>query len=202
MSVDSMVLISLENMLISDCYSVASPADGRSTEVNPNITDYLCGAHLTDYYPSRSIGEHTDFGSLTILFHRLGGLQILPPNSETWAYVKPLKHHCVVNLGDAMVKFTAGLLRSNIHRVVNPPGAQGDSTRLSCIFFSRPEDEVILKTLEGSEMINRKRKEQGDPESEEHVTSKEWTIRRAMGKRLGGNWSATLGTEGNRLTKE
>ena len=65
-----------------------------------------------------ALGEHTDFGSVTVLFNRLGGLQVLPPASngmkEEWAYVKPLKGHCVVNLGDAMVKFTAGVLRSNV----------------------------------------------------------------------------------------
>lgn len=108
----------------------------------------------------KALGEHTDFGSMTVLFNRLGGLQILPPDSEQWCYVKPLRGHCVCNLGDAMVKFTAGVLRSNIHRVVNPPGEQGDSTRMSLVYFARPEDEVILQTLEGSELIDEKRKGQ------------------------------------------
>jgi isopenicillin N synthase-like dioxygenase len=83
-----------------------------------------------------ALGKHTDFGSITILFNRLGGLQILPPPSlmknreePDWMYVKPLKGHCIINLGDAMVKFTGGLLRSNIHRVVSPPGDQGRETR-------------------------------------------------------------------------
>ena len=35
-----------------------------------------------------------------------------------------LAGHAIVNLGDAMVNFTNGLLRSNIHRVVSPPGEQ------------------------------------------------------------------------------
>lgn len=30
-----------------------------------------------------------------------------------------------------MVRFTSGILRSNVHRVVNPPGLQADSTRMS-----------------------------------------------------------------------
>jgi isopenicillin N synthase-like dioxygenase len=62
-----------------------------------------------------ALGEHTDFGSVTVLFNRLGGLQVLPPGEgEGWKYVKPLRGHCVVNLGDAMVKFTRGILRSNV----------------------------------------------------------------------------------------
>ena len=101
-----------------------------------------------------------------------------------------------------MVKFTAGILRSNIHRVVNPPGEQGDSMRMSVVYFSRPENEVILKVLEGSDMINEKRKQQVEFAGEEHITSKEWTLRRAMGKRVGGDWARTLGTEGQRLSKD
>jgi len=59
-----------------------------------------------------------------------------------------------------MVKFTAGVLRSNIHRVVNPPGAQADETRMSLVYFARPEDAVILQTLEGSDIIDERRKRQ------------------------------------------
>jgi len=115
---------------------------------------------------TKALGEHTDFGSLTVLFNRLGGLQILPSNPDTsaddggWCYVKPLRGHCVCNLGDAMVKFTAGVLRSNIHRVVDPPGEQGGRTRMSLVYFARPEDQVFLQTLEGSSVIDEKRRGQ------------------------------------------
>jgi isopenicillin N synthase-like dioxygenase len=61
-----------------------------------------------------ALGEHTDFGSVTVLFNRLGGLQVLPPGEDEWRFVRPLRGHCVVNLGDAMVKFSEGVLRSNV----------------------------------------------------------------------------------------
>ena len=147
----------------------------------------------------KALGEHTDFGSVTVLFNKMGGLQVLPPNSEDWSYVKPLKGHCVVNLGDAMVKFTSGILRSNIHRVVNPPGEQADSTRMSLVYFARPEDEVTLKVLEGSEMIDEKRKQKGDVGQEEEISAKDWILRRAFGRRAGGDWAASAGTEGDRI---
>ncbi|KAF2171909.1 hypothetical protein M409DRAFT_63449 [Zasmidium cellare ATCC 36951] len=142
-----------------------------------------------------ALGEHTDYGSVTILFNRLGGLQVLPPSDPpTWAYVKPLRGHCIVNLGDAMVKFTAGVLRSNIHRVANPPGAQAGETRLSLVYFNRPGDEVILKVLEGSEVIEERRRESGiDGEEGEGVTAKAWILNRAFGR--------AKGTEGDRLEK-
>jgi len=145
-----------------------------------------------------ALGEHTDFGSVTILFNRLGGLQVLPPGAEQWCYVKPLKGHAVVNLGDAMVKFTAGVLRSNIHRVVNPPGRQGDATRMSLVYFARPEDDVLLKVLGGSGLIDGSRKGKAEFENEEEITSKEWIKRRALGRRQGGDWEKSGGTEAGR----
>ncbi|EME84735.1 uncharacterized protein MYCFIDRAFT_41980 [Pseudocercospora fijiensis CIRAD86] len=148
-----------------------------------------------------ALGEHTDFGSVTVLFNRLGGLQVLPPETEEWAYVKPLKGHCVVNLGDAMVKFTAGILRSNMHRVVNPPGEQENGTRYSLVYFNRPGDEVVLKVLEGSEMIDAKRRENPQVESGEEINAKEWILRRAMGRRAGGDWEKGQGTDKERMEK-
>lgn len=127
-----------------------------------------------------ALGEHTDFGSITVLFNRLGGLQVLPPGEDAeWVYVRPLPGHAIVNLGDAMVKFTNGLLRSNIHRVVAPPGAQGDYTRYSLVYFSRPEDTVPLKRLEGSDLIPTL----DDGVVEEDINSKDWILRRALGRR-------------------
>ena len=127
-----------------------------------------------------ALGEHTDFGSVTVLFNRLGGLQVLPPGKDAeWCYVKPLPGHAIINLGDAMVKFTNGRLRSNIHRVNAPPGKQGDVTRYSLVYFNRPENEVMLRRLEGSKMIP----ELADGEEEEVINSKDWILRRALGKR-------------------
>ncbi|CAK4030353.1 1-aminocyclopropane-1-carboxylate oxidase [Lecanosticta acicola] len=143
-----------------------------------------------------ALGGHTDFGSVTILFNRLGGLQVLLPHpqQEIWAYVKPLRGHCVVNLGDAMVKFTRGILRSNLHRVVNPPGEQGGEVRLSLVYFNRPGDEVLLRGLEGSAMIEEAKERQGDGE-EEGITAKQWILNRAMGRRVGRDWKMGEGTD-------
>ncbi|WPH05103.1 Hypothetical protein R9X50_00800400 [Acrodontium crateriforme] len=149
----------------------------------------------------QTLGEHTDFGSITILFNRLGGLQVLPPDvngvPQQWCYVKPLRGHCVVNLGDAMVKFSAGVLRSNIHRVVAPPGEQEQLTRMSLVYFARPEDKILLKALEGSKIIDQAKTTSG--EDEEDISAKEWILRRALGRRTGGDWEKAGGTEGSRI---
>lgn len=128
-----------------------------------------------------ALGQHTDFGSVTVLFNRLGGLQVLPPGADAeWVYVRPLPGYAIVNLGDAMVKFTNGLFRSNIHRVAAPPGIQGDSTRYSLVYFARPEDDVLLRRLDGSDLIPSLDEDQ----VEEEINSKDWIIRRALGRRV------------------
>lgn len=127
-----------------------------------------------------TLPEHTDYGSVTFVFNQLGGLQVLPPGKDAkYVYVEPLPGHMIVNIGDALVKFTNGLFRSNIHRIVAPPGAQGDHTRYSLVYFSRPNDEVHLKRLEGSKRIPSL----AEGVVEEIINSKDWILRRGMGRR-------------------
>lgn len=57
-----------------------------------------------------ALGEHTDFGSVTVLFNELGGLQVLNPQSKEWKYVMPEPGCAVINLGDAVVKMANGQL--------------------------------------------------------------------------------------------
>lgn len=146
-----------------------------------------------------ALGEHTDFGSVTVLFNKLGGLQVLPPGKDAeWCYVKPLPGHAIINLGDAMVKFTNGLLRSNIHRVTSPPGEQAEATRYSLVYFNRPEDDVVLKRLEGSHVIPPL----AEGEVEDEVKSKDWIIRRALGSRPAVVGDKAYDWDGNRGTEE
>ncbi|KAL6249098.1 hypothetical protein RBB50_004161 [Rhinocladiella similis] len=94
-----------------------------------------------------TLGEHTDFGSVTVLFNQLGGLQVLAPNKRDWEYVRPRPECAVINLGDSLIKLLGGRLYSAVHRVVAPPGKQGDSVRHSVVYFSRPNSEVKLRDL-------------------------------------------------------
>ncbi|RPD55163.1 Clavaminate synthase-like protein [Lentinus tigrinus ALCF2SS1-7] len=93
------------------------------------------------------VTAHTDFGALTLLHNRLGGLQVLVPGVETWQYVKPLEGHIICNIGDALHFFSGGILRSNIHRVIPPPKEQAKLERWSLVFFTRPNFNAPLRPL-------------------------------------------------------
>ena len=135
-----------------------------------------------------ALGAHTDFGSLSFLHNRLGGLQVLVPESESWQYVRPLPGHAICNVGDALTLFSGGVLRSNLHRVVPPPGAQGAYERWSLVFFTRPGNAMNLSVLkEKSGVINEafgKLEREIQVKYEPNVTASEWFARRIKNQRI------------------
>ena len=139
---------------------------------------------------------HTDFGSITILFNQLGGLQILASNGE-WLDIPPLPGYAIVNLGDSMVKLSDGLLKSNIHRVVAIPGLNEMINRYSIVYFSRPENNVLMQSL-----INTGHHE---PLDGDVLTAQEWIARRVKNFQLANykdesTYETSRGTEGQRET--
>lgn len=140
-------------------------------------------AHVSDKH-AVGLPSHTDFGSITILFNWLGGLQIQSRKPETlgeWEYVKPVEGHAIINLGDAMVTFTNGLLKSAKHRVVPSPGAQVDHDRYSIVYFVRPHNEVMMEPCEKFRDLNESLKVAGkfEPEGGSVLSAGEWMVQRA-----------------------
>ncbi|KAH8802915.1 2OG-Fe(II) oxygenase superfamily protein [Xylogone sp. PMI_703] len=87
---------------------------------------------------------HTDFGSLTLLWSQnIAGLQIKTPQGD-WRYIPPVDGGIICNVGDAMQFWSAGYLKSTIHRVVRPPRDQDSVERLGLFYFVRPGDEVDI----------------------------------------------------------
>jgi len=109
-------------------------------------------ARLTHAKPSNqglttSLGEHTDFGSVTVLFNQLGGLQALAPNKKDWEFVLPRPDLAVINLGDSLIQLVGSKLYSAVHRVCAPPKPQNEMERYSVVYFSRPNSSVKLRSL-------------------------------------------------------
>lgn len=94
---------------------------------------------------------HTDVGTITMLFHVVGGLQILPfgkePTESNWRYIRPQQGCALINIGDAFVAWTGGILRSALHRIVTPPGEQAQAIRKSLAYLIRPPHNGSMKRL-------------------------------------------------------
>ena len=141
-----------------------------------------------------ALGAHTDFGSVTILFNQVWGLQVLMPDGE-WSYVRPLSGHAIVNLGDSMVKFSDGLIKSNIHRVITPPGLSSEVDRYSVVYFSRAGNDVPMRSL----MKNGHEQ----PNEDIVLTAQEWIAKRVKNLQMANykdeaTYEMGRGTEGHR----
>ncbi|MEK6300897.1 MAG: 2-oxoglutarate and iron-dependent oxygenase domain-containing protein [Acidobacteriota bacterium] len=103
------------------------------------------------------VGEHTDYGVLTILRQDgSGGLQV--KSRSGWIDAPPMPGSFVCNIGDMLDRMTGGLYRSTPHRVKNP--ARRD--RLSFPFFFDPNYNVEVKPIEVSWPVDDDREERWD----------------------------------------
>lgn len=88
------------------------------------------------------VGEHTDYGLLTLLAQdRHGGLQVKTPRG--WIDAPPVPGTLVCNIGDMLDRLTGGWFRSTPHRVRNVSG----SDRLSFPLFFDPDFAAEIKAL-------------------------------------------------------
>ena len=92
---------------------------------------------------SWGVGEHTDYGLLTILKQdKTGGLEV--KSKSGWVEAKPIPGAFVCNIGDMLDRMTGGLYRSTPHRVKSPP----ECARLSFPFFFDPNFNSEVKPIE------------------------------------------------------
>lgn len=95
------------------------------------------------------VGEHTDYGLLTVLHQDgTGGLEVR--TAHGWIDVTPLPGTFVVNLGDMLDRMTGGLYRSTPHRVRRNVSG---SDRLSFPLFLDPDFEARVRRIEGCDDV-------------------------------------------------
>ncbi len=103
------------------------------------------------------VGEHTDYGLLTILKQDdSGGLQV--KSQSQWIEAPPIENSFVCNIGDMLDRMTGGLYRSTPHRVK----CQTKNDRLSYPFFFDPNFFAEVKPIEGLMMQEDDKDERWD----------------------------------------
>ncbi|WP_013335002.1 isopenicillin N synthase family dioxygenase [Gloeothece verrucosa] len=97
---------------------------------------------------SWGVGEHTDYGLLTILKQDdSGGLQV--KTGGGWISAPPVANSFVCNIGDMLDRLTGGFYRSTPHRVRNP----SPSDRLSFPFFFDPNFDAQIQPIPTRQII-------------------------------------------------
>jgi len=98
---------------------------------------------------SWGVGEHTDYGLLTLLAQdENGGLQVKTPRG--WIDAPPLPGTLVCNIGDMLDRLTGGWFRSTPHRVRNLSG----KSRLSYPLFFDPDFAAEIVPLPQREVVD------------------------------------------------
>lgn len=106
-------------------------------------------------------GAHTDYGSVTFLFQdSAGGLQVERPGGKgVFVDVKPVEGAIVLNSGDLLARWSNDIIRSTLHRVVEPPRKEGGHdvredgfypARYSVAYFCNPDFDRWIEALPGT----------------------------------------------------
>lgn len=126
----------------------------RSYFAERYTTDPLTLFRIFHYPPSTEaeddwgVGEHTDYGILTILKQDdCGGLEV--KTRQGWVSAPPIPNSYVCNIGDMLERMTGGIYRSTPHRVRNVSGRG----RLSFPFFFDPNFFAPVRPIELAENV-------------------------------------------------
>lgn len=93
-------------------------------------------------------GEHSDYGSLTLLFQdQIEGLEV-QKNSGEWIKIPAIPGTVVVNIGDLMQRWTNHIFCSTKHRVIIPNNDKINQSRYSLAFFCHPNNDTEITCLE------------------------------------------------------
>ncbi len=112
-----------------------------------------------NWYPARDtvgtvadgqfrIGQHTDFGTLTILDRQpgSGGLQVCTLDGD-WIDAPFVPGSLTINSGDLLARWSGDRWRSTLHRVLPPPADAPTEELVSLVFFHEANPSTLIETL-------------------------------------------------------
>lgn len=139
--------LNIDRSFLRDCHKNVGKKDNQTTLRSlyyPRISKEVKPGQVR-------CGEHSDYGSITLLFQDdVGGLEVKPVGAD-YIPATPIPGTVLVNLGDLMQRWTADKLVATKHRVLIPEEeVMLSKGRQSIAFFIHPDDDVIIKCLDGS----------------------------------------------------
>ena len=103
-------------------------------------------------YPARGerpqgtrMNAHSDSGSVTLLFQRGPGLEVMSPQGE-WVQAPCVENCILVNLGDALSFWSGAQLKATLHRVTFD-GLPHDRERQSMAYFGAANPDTVLEPI-------------------------------------------------------
>ncbi len=121
------------------------------------IFNYPPFSPVPEIESSLGVGEHTDYGLLTILRQDMsGGLQV--KIGSQWIAAPPVPNSFVCNIGDMLDRMTGGYYVSTPHRVRNLSGRD----RLSFAFFFDPNFNAEVESITIGAEVNDNEEERWD----------------------------------------
>ena len=117
----------------------------------PHLDQPLATLRLLRYPPATGApgeigaGEHTDYGTITLLTtDGVPGLQVRPRGGD-WIDVPQVEDAFIINIADLLMRWTNDVYVSTPHRVLPPP-----KERYSLAFFLDPNPDSVISALPGT----------------------------------------------------
>ena len=158
--------------------TIAARCLPSASEVRLNHYPAISSKELADGSTAR-IWPHTDFGIITLLItDSVGGLEIEDPCSPG-AFLpvsQGPRSEMIVNAADTLQRWTNGVLKAGLHRVMLPPGVKGEDDemieeRWSIPYLFKARREARVGALQ--EFVSEKRRSKY-----EDITALEFQLRR------------------------
>jgi isopenicillin N synthase-like dioxygenase len=109
----------------------------------PPPKNTILSSPLSELDAQIGLGAHSDYECFTLLLtSTTPGLEILKPSGQ-WHIAEHIPGALIVNVADFLMRWTNGLYKSTVHRVVN----RSSEARYSVPFFFSVNYDTVIETL-------------------------------------------------------
>jgi isopenicillin N synthase-like dioxygenase len=145
-------------MKLLECFALALNLPDRNFFADAHREDAGDGNSLRMIlYPARTeqpdfpgmgsrMAEHTDSGSVTLLFQSSDGLEVMSPTGE-WVKAPHVEDCILVNFGDALSFWSSGQLKATLHRVTFD-GLPYNRQRQTMAYFAKASPDTVLQPID------------------------------------------------------